>query len=336
MDVSPGSCFSEQDFDDLIFNGEDEIMNTIEELAAALGEDLPNASSTSSESVDSALTGKRSPSPNVVETQERVPKQRKLHHGVVHGKPDHTTADLSPSSSTPFILSFGYPNNCFPQKGEDIILETLKPEIPATVDAARKKINSSGRASKLPSNTYDHIMAERKRRQLLSQQFQDLSTIVPGLKKMDKTSVLGDTIKYLRNLQERVKNLEEQASKQTIKSNVYVRRSQLLIEDEGSSYEDSGSGEQSLPEIETRVSDRNILLRIYCEKHRGVLTNIFTEVDKFNLSVTNTSVSHFGSLALDITIIAEMEKEKDLSVKDLVKGIRTSLQHATRASKKSK
>nr|GMD55179.1 transcription factor bHLH18-like [Ipomoea batatas] len=334
MDVSPTSCFSEQDFDDLFFNGENEIMNTIEELAAALGEDLPNASSTSSESVDSALTGKRSPSPspNVVETQERVPKQRKLHHGV-HGKPD-PTADPSPSSSTPFILSFGYPNNCFPQKGEEIILETLNPEIPVTVDN-RKKINS-GRSSKLPSNTYDHIMAERKRRQLLSQQFQDLSTIVPGLKKMDKTSVLGDTIKYLRNLQVKVKNLEEQASKQTINSNVYVRRSQMLIEDEGSSYEDSGSGEQSLPEIETRVSDRHILLRIYCEKHRGVLTNIFTEVDKFNLSVTNTSVSHFGNLALDITIIAEMEKEKDWLVKDLVKGIRTSLQHATRASKKSK
>nr|GMD53833.1 transcription factor bHLH18-like [Ipomoea batatas] len=335
MDVSPASCFSEQDFDDLFFNGENEIMNTIEELAAALGEDLPNASSTSSESVDSALTGKRSPSPspNVVETQERVPKQRKLHHGV-HGKPD-PTLDPSPSSSTPFILSFGYPNNCFPQKGEEeIILETLNPEIPVTVDN-RKKING-GRASKLPSNTYDHIMAERKRRQLLSQQFQDLSTIVPGLKKMDKTSVLGDTIKYLRNLQDKVKNMEEQASKQTINSNVYVRRSQLLIEDEGSSYEDSGSGEQSLPEIETRVSDRHILLRIYCEKHRGVLTNIFTEVDKFNLSVTNTSVSHFGNLALDITIIAEMEKEKDFSVKDLVKGIRTSLQHATRASKKSK
>lgn len=161
-------------------------MNTIEQLAAALGEDLPNASSTSSESVDSALTVKRSPSPNVVETQERVPKQRKLHHGV-HGKPD-PTADPSPSSSTPFILSFGYPNNCFPQKGEEeIILETLNPEIPVTVDN-RKKIN--GRSSKLPSNTYDHIMAERKRRQLLSQQFQDLSTIVPGLKKVKNIRII--------------------------------------------------------------------------------------------------------------------------------------------------
>lgn len=35
-----------------------------------------------------------------------------------------------------------------------------------------------------PSQTYDHIVAERKRREQLSQRFVALSTIVPGLKKV--------------------------------------------------------------------------------------------------------------------------------------------------------
>ncbi|KAF7843064.1 nicotiana tabacum ORF protein [Senna tora] len=54
---------------------------------------------------------------------------------------------------------------------------------------------------------------EWKRREKLSQRFIALSALVPGLKKMDKASVLGDAIKYLKQLQEKVKSLEEEEAK---------------------------------------------------------------------------------------------------------------------------
>ncbi|KAI3451866.1 hypothetical protein Pfo_008531 [Paulownia fortunei] len=181
---------------------------------------------------------------------------------------------------------------------------------------------------KPPSQTYDHIMAERKRREQLSQRFIALSAIVPGLKKMDKTSVLGDTIKYLKHLQEKVQTLEEQAAKQTMESVVLVKKSQI-VEDEGSSDEKSwGSDGQSLPEIEARVCDKSILLKIHCEKRKGVLVKLLAQVEKLNMAVVNTSVTPFGSLALDITIIAEMNKEIGLAAKDIVKALRSALQAA--------
>ncbi|GFQ08039.1 transcription factor bhlh25, partial [Phtheirospermum japonicum] len=153
------------------------------------------------------------------------------------------------------------------------------------------------------SQTYDHIVAERKRREQLSQRFVALSTIVPGLKKMDKTSVLGDAIKYLKHLQERVKTLEEQSTKQTMESVVLVKKSQIMAEDEGSSDE---SDELPLPEIEARVCNSQILLRVHCERQKGVLVNLLGKVEKLNLAVVNTNVTPFGSLALDITIVAEV------------------------------
>ncbi|KAL3538160.1 hypothetical protein ACH5RR_001526 [Cinchona calisaya] len=83
--------------------------------------------------------------------------------------------------------------------------------------------------------------------------------------------VLGDAIKYLQHLQERVNTQEEQAAKQTMESVVHVKRSQqILLEDEGSSDESGGiPDEQPLPEIEAKMCDKNVLLRIHCESIKG-------------------------------------------------------------------
>jgi hypothetical protein len=151
------------------------------------------------------------------------------------------------------------------------------------------------------------------------------------VKQMDKTSVLGEAVKYLKTLQERVKTLEEQSTGQTIESVVLVKKSQLLLEDEAvvsaSSDENFVPGSsEPLPEIEARVCNKNVLLRIHCEKHKGVLVKILGEMEKLNLAIINTNVARFGSLALDITIIAEMEAEFCITVKDLVRSLRPALQ----------
>lgn len=51
----------------------------------------------------------------------------------------------------------------------------------AKTSQGTKKTNARTRP---PSQTYDHIIAERKRREQLSQRFVALSAIVPGLKKV--------------------------------------------------------------------------------------------------------------------------------------------------------
>lgn len=181
-----------------------------------------------------------------------------------------------------------------------------------------------------PNQVQDHIMAERKRRELLSTQFISLSSILPGLKKTDKTSVLGEAIKYMKQLQEKVKALEEATAKRTVESVVVVKKSQLVVADDtegdnepySSSLDDS---EESLPEIEVKVSDKSMLIKIYCQKHKGILPKLFQELENHHLSVVNSSVIPFGTLALDITIHAQLDRELNANVKDVIQSLGTAV-----------
>ncbi|KAG8384209.1 hypothetical protein BUALT_Bualt04G0094200 [Buddleja alternifolia] len=138
--------------------------------------------------------------------------------------------------------------------------------------------------------------------------------------RMDKYSVLGQAIKYLENLQERVRMLEERAAA--------AAPAHVVVEDEEESAEEQigNSDEQRLPEIEARVSNNNILMKIQCEKRRGILVKLLGEVEKLNLLVVNASVAPFGSFALDVTIIAEIDEEFILPAQDIVAALRSALQ----------
>lgn len=126
---------------------------------------------------------------------------------------------------------------------------------------------------------------------------------------MDKASVLGDAINYVKQLQERVKVLEEQTSNKTMESVVYVKRSQVYVDDDISSSDENfeiGS-DKPLPEIEARVSERDVLIRIHCEnKHKGCLATILNQVEKFHLTIVNSTALPFGNSTLDITIVAQV------------------------------
>ncbi|KAF7828572.1 transcription factor bHLH18-like [Senna tora] len=157
-----------------------------------------------------------------------------------------------------------------------------------------------------PIQAQDHVMAERKRREKLSQRFIALSAILPGLKKMDKASVLGDAIKYVKQLQDRVKSLEEQVAHKSVESAVFVNRSIVFAEDDASSSDENCESrslglEQPLPEIEARVSGKEVLIRIHCEKHNG-----------YGSSSSLNAASKIALVILNHVISAKLDDRNDL------------------------
>lgn len=131
---------------------------------------------------------------------------------------------------------------------------------------------------------------------------------------MDKASVLGDAIKYVKQLQERVNILEEQTKKRTVESVVFVKKSQVSADNQDSSSWDQNFDGQALPEIEVRVSEKDVLIRIHCENQKGVLVKTLSEIEKLGyLSVVNTSALPFGNSTLDITIIAQVHIKAPVS-----------------------
>ncbi|ESW27774.1 hypothetical protein PHAVU_003G231100 [Phaseolus vulgaris] len=206
---------------------------------------------------------------------------------------------------------------------------------PKRVTQESKKTGSSARSS---HHTQDHIIAERMRREKISQQFIALSALIPDLKKMDKVSVLGEAIRYVKELKEKVKVMEEQGKRKSQEPVMRGKKSQVCATaDEdvsdtssnscelGNSDDPSSKTNLSLPEVEARVSKKNVLIRILCEKEKVVLVNIFREIEKLHLSVINSSALSFGSSVLDTTIVAEMEDEFKMSVKELAGNLRVGL-----------
>ncbi|KAK4262456.1 hypothetical protein QN277_028013 [Acacia crassicarpa] len=178
-----------------------------------------------------------------------------------------------------------------------------------------------------PIQAQDHVMAERKRREKLSQRFIALSAILPGLKKMDKASVLGDAINYVKQLQERVTTLEEQVNKKAVETAVFVKRSVLYAEDDGSSSDENPNSrsDQPLPEIEARVSGKDVLIRIHCNKQNGCCATILSQLQHLNLTVQSSSFLPFGNTTVDITIVAKMNNEECVTAKDIVRSLRQGL-----------
>ncbi|KAK6159209.1 hypothetical protein DH2020_006523 [Rehmannia glutinosa] len=194
---------------------------------------------------------------------------------------------------------------------------------------AKRSIISTNSSSTRLTSSQDHIIAERKRREKLSQRFIALSALVPGLKKMDKASILGDAIKYMKQLQDKVKTLENQTKKRATESFVFVKKCEVYENSSSSSDESISSGPiitESLPEIEARFCDKHILINIHCQKTKGVLGKIVAEIEQLNLSVVNNSVVTFGDSALNITVVAQKDEEFGvINMKEIVKNLRGAL-----------
>ncbi|XP_010241899.1 PREDICTED: transcription factor GLABRA 3-like isoform X2 [Nelumbo nucifera] len=54
----------------------------------------------------------------------------------------------------------------------------------------------------------NHVLSERKRREKMNEKFLILRSLVPSISKVDKASILADTIEYLKDLERRIEELE--------------------------------------------------------------------------------------------------------------------------------
>ncbi|KAL9304545.1 hypothetical protein ACSQ67_021808 [Phaseolus vulgaris] len=162
-----------------------------------------------------------------------------------------------------------------------------------------------------------HIISERKRRQDIAEKFIALSATIPGLKKIDKASILGEAIKYMRQLQQRIAVLEKASNNNnnSVKS-LIITKSHLC----------STSCEQnSNIEVEARGLENEVLIRIYCEQRKDIMLNLITLLKDLHLSVTTSTLLPFGNSLLNIIIVAQMSEEYNLTITDLVKTLKQNL-----------
>lgn len=108
---------------------------------------------------------------------------------------------------------------------------------------------------RLPREELTHVVAERRRREKLNEKFITLRSMVPFVTKMDKVSILGDTIEYVNHLRKRVNELESTHNHQQHKRTRTCKK-------------------KTSEEVEVSIIESDVLLEMRCEYRDGLLLNI--------------------------------------------------------------
>lgn len=221
------------------------------------------------------------------------------------------------SSSSSRFLSFNNNNM------DSILFPSCKTEAVDEMylcDSSDDKLFPS-KDKRIPSADHQHhIIAERKRREKLSQKFVALSAILPGLKKVDKASILEQAIKHVQELKEKVQLLEKEKNSRPSQEEavMFVTKSKLEMEEENS----NNNIDRDFPgDIEVRFSDNNVLIRISCARRKAFVLNIHNEIEKLHLTIVQSCMMPFGEQAIDITLVAKMDESFCMTLKDLAKHV---------------
>uniref|UniRef100_A0A803LNQ0 GAG-pre-integrase domain-containing protein n=1 Tax=Chenopodium quinoa TaxID=63459 RepID=A0A803LNQ0_CHEQI len=129
----------------------------------------------------------------------------------------------------------------------------------------------------------------------------------------DKASILTETAEYLKQLEERAKVLEEQTSKRTMESVCLVKKKQRHTLNDNSATSYSNDHQYSNKtinfddnlEIEAKVLNNNILIRVHSLKVQGLIQKIIEEIGTLNMTPLNYQAMPFGSYAIIVTIVAK-------------------------------
>ncbi|KAI5417360.1 hypothetical protein KIW84_042098 [Lathyrus oleraceus] len=158
-----------------------------------------------------------------------------------------------------------------------------------------------------------NLMAERRRRKKLNDRLYMLRSVVPKISKMDRASILGDAVDYLKELLQRINNLHNELESTPPGS--------LLQPSASASFHpltptpptlpcrvkedlypgDLLSPKNQSPKVEVRVREgRAVNIHMFCTRRPGLLLSTMRALDNLGLDVQQAVISCFNGFALDV------------------------------------
>ncbi|EEF42418.1 transcription factor MYC2 [Ricinus communis] len=183
-----------------------------------------------------------------------------------------------------------------------VVRETESSRVVEPEKRPRKRGRKPANGREEPLN---HVEAERQRREKLNQRFYALRAVVPNVSKMDKASLLGDAISYIKELRTKLQTAE--SDKEELEKEVESMKKEFLSKDSrpGSPPPDkelkmsNNHGSKAIDmDIDVKIIGWDAMIRIQCSKKNHPAARLMAALKDLDLDVHHASVSVVNDLMI--------------------------------------
>ncbi|KAK4426515.1 Transcription factor [Sesamum alatum] len=170
-----------------------------------------------------------------------------------------------------------------------------------------------GRGKKPNGQPSKNLMAERRRRKRLNDRLSMLRSIVPKISKMDRTSILGDTIDYMRELLDKIHRLQEEGMSEpqdlnhiinlTPNSSNHLKPNQVIV--------------RNPPKFDVERRNEDTRVEVCCTAKPGLLISTLSTLDALGLDIHQCVISCFNDFSLQASCYEVGEHRSLVSSEDV-------------------
>ncbi|OIV96615.1 hypothetical protein TanjilG_28472 [Lupinus angustifolius] len=230
-------------------------------------------------------------------------------YGSLLDEPSYYNTFHIPHNTPPFLAQEDFPlslmeevdNTCL--LGEE--LQNLELQTTCKMDPTQSpekpvlnmetSLDRNNRAKKLQGQPSKNLMAERRRRKRLNDRLSMLRSIVPKISKMDRTSIVGDTIDYMKELLDKINNLQQEIDVDANMAGIFkdVKPNEIFI--------------RNSPKFKV---ERNLdtKVEICCAGKPSLLLSTVKTLEALGLEIQQCAISCFNDFSMQASCTEDMEE----------------------------